>query len=97
MKVKDSGLVVEDDYTNIEKLIQENIISLQEGELLKEFNGMRNAIVHKYHKLDRAMIKDSLDRVAEFVEVIIKIARFAKIFIYIYTMYNHAPSNRARG
>lgn len=74
MKVKDSGLVVEDDYTNIEKLIQENVISLQEGELLKEFNGIRNAIVHKYNRLDREMIKDALDRVAEFVEMIIKIA-----------------------
>jgi uncharacterized protein YutE (UPF0331/DUF86 family) len=56
MKVKDSGLVVEDDYTNIEKLIQENVISLKEGELLKEFNGIRNAIVHKYNRLERILI-----------------------------------------
>jgi len=74
MKVKDSGLVVEDDYTNIEKLIQEKGISFEEAELLKEFNGMRNAIVHKYNRLDREMIKDALDRVAEFAEMIIKIA-----------------------
>ena len=33
MKVKDIGLVVEDDYTNIGKLIQENVIGLKEGEL----------------------------------------------------------------
>lgn len=30
MKVKDSGLIVEDDYTNIEKLIQENVITVAE-------------------------------------------------------------------
>lgn len=29
MKVKDSGLVVEDDYTNIEKLQEEEIITDQ--------------------------------------------------------------------
>jgi uncharacterized protein YutE (UPF0331/DUF86 family) len=74
MKVKDSGLVVEDDYTNIEKLIHEKVISFEEGELLKEFNGMRNAIVHKYNKLDREMIKDALDRDAEFAETSVKIA-----------------------
>jgi len=74
MKVKDIGLVVEADYTNIEKLIQENVIALKEGELLKEFNGIRNAIVHKYNRLDRDMIKEALERIAEFAEVIFKIA-----------------------
>jgi uncharacterized protein YutE (UPF0331/DUF86 family) len=74
MKVKDSGLVVEDDCTNIEELIHAKVISFEEGELLKEFNGMRNAIVHKYNKLDREMIKDALDRDAEFAETSVKIA-----------------------
>jgi uncharacterized protein YutE (UPF0331/DUF86 family) len=74
MKVKDIGLVVEDDYTNIEKLIHENVIALKEGELLKEFNGIRNAIVHKYNRLDLAIIKEALERIAEFAEVIFKIA-----------------------
>ena len=74
MKVKDLGLVVEDDYTNIGKLIQENVIGLKEGGLLKEFNGIRNAIVHKYNRLDLDMIKEALGRIAEFAEVIFKIA-----------------------
>jgi uncharacterized protein YutE (UPF0331/DUF86 family) len=74
MKVKDLGLVVEDDYTNIEKLIQEKIIASEEGELLKEFNGIRNAIVHKYNRLDMDIIKEALDRIAEFADVLIKIA-----------------------
>jgi len=74
MKVKDLGLVVADDYTNIEKLIQGNVIALKEGELLKEFNGIRNAIVHKYNRLDMAIIKEALDRIAEFADVLIKIA-----------------------
>lgn len=74
MKVKDSGLVVEDDYTNIEKLIHENIIKAAEGALLKEFNGIRNAIAHKYNRLDMALINEALDRIADFADVIIKIA-----------------------
>jgi len=74
MKVKGLGLVVADDYTNIEKLIQEKIIASEEGELLKEFNGIRNAIVHKYNRLDTDIIKEALDRIAEFADVIFKIA-----------------------
>ena len=74
MKVKDLGLVVEDDYTNIEKIIHEDVISIKEGALLKEFNGIRNAVVHKYNSLEMAIIKEALERIAEFAEVIFKIA-----------------------
>ena len=74
MKVKDLGLVVEDDYTNIEKLIHEHVIAIKEGALLKEFNGIRNAVVHKYNSLEMAIIKEALERIAEFAEVIFKIA-----------------------
>jgi len=74
MKVKDLGLVVEDDYTNIEKIIHEDVISIKEGALLNEFNGIRNAVVHKYNSLEMAIIKEALERIAEFAEVIFKIA-----------------------
>ena len=59
---------------NIEKLTQEKVIALKEGALLKEFNEIRNAIAHKYNRLDMAMIKEALDRIAEFADVIVKIA-----------------------
>lgn len=74
MQVKESGLVVEDDYTNIAKLIQESVITTKEGELLKEFNGIRNAIAHKYNRLDMEMIKVALETIDEFAAVIVKIA-----------------------
>jgi len=48
MKTKDIGLVVEDDYTNIEKLIKNDTISMKDGALLRKYNDIRNAIVHKY-------------------------------------------------
>jgi len=52
MKVRDMGLKVEDDATNIEKLINNGMVSKKEGEFLKEVNGVRNFIVHRYEKLD---------------------------------------------
>lgn len=74
MKVKDAGLVVEDDYANIEKLIKERAITSKEGELLKKFNGIRNAIVHKYNKLKMDIIDEALRKINRFSEVVTKIA-----------------------
>jgi uncharacterized protein YutE (UPF0331/DUF86 family) len=67
MKVRDLGLVVEDDYTG-------SVIALKEGERLKEFNGIRNAVVHTYNSLEMTLIKEALERIAEFAEVIFTIA-----------------------
>jgi len=53
MKIKDAGMVVEDDYSNIEKLIDNKTITPEEGDLLRKFNGIRNAIAHKYDRLDQ--------------------------------------------
>jgi uncharacterized protein YutE (UPF0331/DUF86 family) len=74
MKVKDLGLLVEDDSTNIDKLVREQIISKPEGALLKEFNGIRNAVAHKYNRLDTATIQEARARIAELVDLIFTIA-----------------------
>ncbi len=73
MKIKDMGLVVEDDYTNIEKLINENFIKEEQGELLKQFNGIRNAIVHKYDKLNMGIIEEAINRIDDLSDVVNKI------------------------
>lgn len=73
MKTKDSGLLVQDDYSNIEKLVDEDIISEEEGETLKQFNGIRNAVVHKYDKLDMKIIEQAVDKIDELSEVVYKI------------------------
>ncbi|MFW5952934.1 MAG: HepT-like ribonuclease domain-containing protein [Candidatus Natronoplasma sp.] len=52
MKVKHMDLVVEDDYSNIEKLVDEGIIDEEEANLSRRFNGVRNAVVHEYDKSD---------------------------------------------
>jgi len=73
MKIKDMGLVVEDDYTNIEKLVNEKFIKEDDGELLRQFNGIRNAIVHKYDKLDMGIIEEAINRIDDLSDVVNKI------------------------
>lgn len=48
MLVKDMGKQVEDDYTNISKLLEEGVVDEGEAELLRKYNGLRNAIAHHY-------------------------------------------------
>ena len=76
MLVKDVGLNVEDDYTNIEKLLEHNIVAKEEATLLKQYNGLRNAIVHKYDKLNLEVVKEGLKRIDELYEIIIKLIEF---------------------
>jgi uncharacterized protein YutE (UPF0331/DUF86 family) len=74
MKIKDAGLVVEDDYTNIGKLVEERVITPGDGDLLRKFNGIRNAIAHRYGKLDMEIIREAVSRVDELGDVVLKIS-----------------------
>ena len=74
MLVHDLGLVVGDDYTNIEKIEKEGIIGDEETDVLKGYNGLRNAIVHKYSKLNMERIAEGLDRIGELYDVAVKLA-----------------------
>jgi len=74
MTTKDLGLVVRDDYTNIEKLEGEGVLSEDEAdlirrfnelirrfnELIRRFNGLRNSIVHRYNRLDLEVVQEKL-------------------------------------
>ncbi len=73
MKVRDAGLKVEDDATNIEKLAAENIISKKGGEFLRQMNGIRNFIVHRYERIDMEMVNEAMSRIGELEEIIVKI------------------------
>jgi len=73
MATRDLGLTVEDDYTNIEKLENEQVLIEREGELLRRFNGLRNAIVHRYNHLDLNAIQRGLQRMEELYEVLEKL------------------------
>jgi len=76
MKVRDMGLKVEDDTTNIEKLISEGAISKKDGEFLRQMNGVRNSIVHRYEILDMIIINEAKSRIGELEDIILKIVEY---------------------
>ena len=73
MLTKDAGLVVEDDYTNIEKLSREGIIGTKEEGTLKEYDGLRNSIVHRYGRLDMGRIVEALDEIDRLYQIAAKL------------------------
>ncbi|MGC9444800.1 MAG: HepT-like ribonuclease domain-containing protein [Candidatus Methanospirareceae archaeon] len=73
MTTRDLGLTVEDDYTNIEKLEHEQVLAEREGDLLRRYNGLRNAIVHKYNQLDLDAIQRGLERIEALYELLEKL------------------------
>lgn len=76
MKVRDMGLKVEDDATNIEKITNKGIISQTEGDFLRQMNGVRNFIVHRYNHLDMGIVNEALSRIGELKEIVLKIAEY---------------------
>jgi len=73
MLTKDFGITVEDDYTNIERLQKMRVLSEEEAAVLRKYNGLRNAIVHKYDKLDLRSVKEGLNRIDELYETVLKL------------------------
>ena len=73
MLVRDLGVTVEDDYTNIERLVKHGVISEADANLLRAYNGLRNAIVHKYDRLNLEIVKDGLQKIDELYEVVLKL------------------------
>ncbi|MEM3647321.1 MAG: DUF86 domain-containing protein [Thermofilum sp.] len=64
MLVKDLGRRVED-YTNIEYLREIGVIDEELATKLKMCNGLRNWLVHRYNRLDKKLVLESVDRVKE--------------------------------
>lgn len=52
MLLKDLNLIPKDDYSNIEILIEKNLLSNDLGKSLKKANGLRNRVVHKYNNIN---------------------------------------------
>ena len=73
MLMLDTGLVVEDDYTNIEKLTREMVIDKDECETLKDYNGLRNAVVHRYNHLDMKYVGEGLSGIGELYSIVAKL------------------------
>lgn len=71
MTLKDKNKVVEDDYTNIDKMEDLNILSKDDVMVLKEANGLRNRIIHKYNKTDDNTARESIDNIIPYLKEIL--------------------------
>ena len=74
MKIRDMGLKVDDDATNIEKITGKGIISQEEADFLREMNGVRNFVVHRYDRLDMNIVNEAISRIDELKSIVIKVA-----------------------
>ena len=56
MLCKDLGITVKDDYSNIDELEPLEIFSKEFLNELRRLNGLRNALVHRYNKIEEEQI-----------------------------------------
>ena len=71
MMLKDLDEVVEDDYSNIDRLREKGILSDKQDAIMKEANGLRNRLVHEYNGLERKIALSSLKRINSEVDEIL--------------------------
>lgn len=74
MLVKDLGVPVEDDSTNIRKIVDMRDIKISLGEKLIKANGLRNILVHRYNSIEDEIIlstsSEVIDLLYEWLEII---------------------------
>lgn len=63
MVLSDKDKSVKDDYSNIEQSKEIFDLIDEEIDILKESNGLRNRIIHKYNSIDDGIIKESLEKI----------------------------------
>lgn len=69
MLCKDLGITVKDDYSNIDELETLDIFSRDFSNELRRLNGLRNALVHRYNKIEEEQI---IKEKVHFVEILKK-------------------------
>ena len=60
MMASDSKLIVQDDYTNVDKLVSSKLISKETADSLKEATGLRNRLVHEYNGIESKTAFESI-------------------------------------
>ncbi len=73
MFCKDIGLKVKDDYSNIEELEKLHILNPPLLSELRRLNGLRNAIVHKYNKIEDKLILQQKDTIKNTLNTFVKL------------------------
>lgn len=73
MLVKDLGIPVKEDFTNISEIVKIKKLKPELGEKLKKANGLRNMIVHRYNSFEEQIILNSVkeikDLLYEWIEI----------------------------
>lgn len=78
MLVKDLGFEVGDDYSNIKKLTDEWVLNEEDADLLRRFNGLRNAIAHHYNHLDLKKVEESIESMGELLNIAARLVEVAE-------------------
>jgi len=73
MFLKDNGYIVTEDYANIDLLINNQEISVEIGNGLKECNGLQNILVHRYNGVDQQRVEDDIEHVKRILYLWIEI------------------------
>lgn len=75
MIIKDLSLIVEDNYSNFEKLLKRDIISAEMFQGLKKLNGLRNRIVHDYNGLIDEITWESISENKKYINEFEKVIK----------------------
>ncbi|WP_456478915.1 DUF86 domain-containing protein [Geoglobus ahangari] len=78
MLLKDLGFEVGDDYSNIKKLVDEGVLSKEDADLLRRFNGLRNAIAHHYNHLDLKKVEEAIESMGELLDIAARLVEVAE-------------------
>lgn len=72
MLCKDLGIKVRDDYKNLDKIKELDIFSPELVNILRKYNGLRNALVHKYNKIEEDLILQQKEDIKENLNLFVK-------------------------
>lgn len=62
MMMRDHQLMVKDDYVNVDRLREQDVLSSETADALKEANGLRNRLIHRYNHLRANLAFSSMKR-----------------------------------
>ena len=68
MLIKDFGIEIKDDASNIDSLTDLKQIGPEWAAQLKRTNSMRNIIVHRYNGIEEQKISESIDEIKTIIE-----------------------------
>ena len=73
MLCKDLGISVKDDYSNIDELERLNIFTSDIFKELRQWNGLRNVLVHRYNKVEEELVIREKDNVVKTLKKFVKV------------------------